>query len=69
MEIYRDADSEDVREAALEGMLISGHDEGVIELYRGSNNVEEKRQLLETLSMMGSDSLMDILDEALSSEQ
>lgn len=69
LEIYRSADTEDIREAALEGMLISGYDEGVIELYRASDDVEEKRQLLETLSMMGSDGLMEIIDEALSSGQ
>lgn len=69
MEIYRGADTDEIREAALEGMLISGYDDGVIELYRASDDIEEKRQLLEILSMMGSDRLMEIIDEALSSGQ
>ena len=34
MDIYRNAESDDIREAALEGMMISGHDEGVLQLYR-----------------------------------
>ena len=37
LEIYRGTDSPEVRDAALEGMLISGYDEGVLELYRCSN--------------------------------
>lgn len=65
MDIYRNAETDDVRQAALDGMLIAGHDEGVLELYRASDNVEEKRRLLETLSIMGSDLLFEVLDAAL----
>jgi len=65
VEIYRSSDSEDVRESALEGMLISGHDEGVLELYRSSQDPAEKRELLEWLVMMGSDEVWDIIDSAL----
>jgi HEAT repeat protein len=65
VEIYRGADSEDVREAALDGMVISGYDAGVLELYRASNSNDEKRQLLEYLSVMGSDEIWDIIDAAL----
>lgn len=65
VEIYRGADNEDVREAALDGMVISGYDDGVLELYRASNSNEEKRQLLEYLSVMGSDEIWDIVDAAL----
>ncbi|MCP5090092.1 MAG: hypothetical protein GY949_04125, partial [Gammaproteobacteria bacterium] len=55
MEIYRNAASDDVRDAALEGLLISGHDAGVLELYRSSEDSAEKKELLEYLVMMGSD--------------
>ncbi|MEJ2127488.1 MAG: HEAT repeat domain-containing protein [Woeseiaceae bacterium] len=65
MDIYRNADTDDIREAALEGLLISGHDEGVLELYRESDDIEEKRDLLETLGIMGSDLMMEVIDEAL----
>lgn len=65
VEIYRGAASEEIREAALEGMLISGHDEGVLELYRSSDDAAEKRELLEFLVMMGSDDVWDIIDAAL----
>ncbi len=65
VEIYRASDSEDIREAALEGMLISGYDEGVLELYRSSQDPVEKRELLEYLVVMGSDEIWDIIDSAL----
>ncbi len=65
VDIYKGSDSEEVREAALDGMLISGHDAGVIELYRSSDDPAEKRELLEFLVMMGSDEVWDIIDSAL----
>lgn len=65
LEIYRGSDSEDVREAALEGMLISGYNEGVLTLFRESTDSEEKRDLLEMLVIMDSDAAMQIIDETL----
>ena len=65
VEIYHGTDSENIREAALEGMLISGHDEGVIEIYRSSTDPAEKRELLELLVVMGSDDVWDVIDSAL----
>ena len=65
VEIYRNAGTADIRESALQGMLIAGHDQGVLELYRASDDINEKRDLLEALSHMGSDLLMDVIDEAL----
>ena len=65
IEIYRSASTEDIREAALDGMLIAGHDEGVLELYRSSNDDAEKKELLEYLVIMGSDEVWDLIDAAL----
>ncbi len=69
MEIYRSADSEDVREVALEGMLISGYDEGVLQLFRESQSSDEKRELLEMLVIMDSDAAMQVIDETLAEGQ
>ena len=69
VEIYQGTDSDAVRDAALDGMLISGHDEGVLELYRASDDVREKRELLETLTIMGSDLVIDLIDEALAGDR
>ena len=69
VEIYRNATSEGVREAALHGMLISGHDAGVLELYRSSQDPSEKKQLLEFLVMTGSDEVWNIIDATLDGDQ
>ena len=67
--IYRDAGSDYIREAALDGMLIAGHDEGVLQLYRETDDLEEKGELLETLSVMGSDLLFEVIDAALQGDR
>ena len=69
VEVYRGTNSAQVKEAALDGMLIAGHDEGVLQLYRESNDIREKGELLETLSAMGSDLLFDVIDAALQGDQ
>jgi len=69
VEIYRSAASEDIREAALDGMLIADYDAGVLELYRSSKSSAEKKELLEYLVMMDSDEVWDIVDSALDGGQ
>ena len=69
VEIYKGAASDEVREAALEGLLISGNDAGVLELYRASDSSAEKKELLEYLVMMGSDDVWTIIDSALDGSQ
>ena len=69
MEIYRGSTSEDIHEAALEGMLISGYDDGVLELYRSAQDPDEKRRLLEMLVIMDSDAIFDAIDSILSEDQ
>lgn len=66
MEIYRSAETDDIRHAALEGMMISGYDDGVLELYKESTDINEKRDLLEMLAIMDSDAMMEVIDAALS---
>jgi hypothetical protein len=65
MQLYRTAETDEIRKVALEGMLISGHEEGVLELYRESTDVNEKRDLLQMLSIMDSDLVMEVIDAAL----
>lgn len=62
LEVYRSSDSKAVKEAALQGMLIADYDEGVLQLFRASQDNEEKRELLQTLVMMDSDAVTDIID-------
>ncbi len=65
VDIYKNASSEDIREAALGGLMISGNDEGLLELYRSSDDSSEKKELLEYLVMTGSDEVWAIIDSDL----
>lgn len=69
LEIYRGADNADVKEAAMDGMLIADYDEGLLALYRESQDTAEKRELLEYLTMMDSDEVWALIDEALEEQQ
>lgn len=66
LEIYRGSDSADVKEAALHGMMVADYDDGVLELFRASQDAGEKRELLRMLVMMDSDAALEIIDETLS---
>ena len=63
--IYKGSDDKEIREAALEGMLIADYDDGVLELYRTSQDPREKTDLLGYLTMMDSDGIWEIIDAAL----
>ena len=41
----------------------------MLELYRASDNVGEKRELLEALTIMRSDLVLDLIDEALAGDR
>lgn len=69
MEIYRGTDNEEVKESALHSMMIADFDEGVLELFRASQDSQEKRDLLQMLVMMDSDAAMQVIDEALAGDQ
>lgn len=69
VQIYRESQSEEIREAALDGMLISGNDAGVLELYRSTEDAATKKQLLEYLVIMDSDEMWDIINSALDGDQ
>ena len=66
LEIYRSANSDEVKEAALHGMMVADYDDGVLELFRTSQDAEEKRELLRMLVIMDSDAALTIIDETLS---
>lgn len=64
-EIYSRSTSPEIRDAARQGMLINGDDEGVLALYRSATTAEEKRDLLRTLSTMDGDAALKAIDAAL----
>lgn len=63
--IYGSTDSAVVKEAVMEGLLMAGDDEAVLQLFRQSNDADEKAELLETLVMMDSEAVWDIIDATL----
>jgi hypothetical protein len=64
-EIYTTTTDGDIRDAALQGMLIAGDEQGVLTLYRAAKTNEEKRALLRTLSMIDGDAALQAIDAAL----
>ena len=68
-EIYSRSSDREIKDAALEGMLIAGDEQGVLTLYRAATASEEKRALLRTLTMMDSDAALEAIDAALEGKQ
>jgi len=64
-EIYARTDDKEIRDAALQGMLISDDEDGILALYRAAKSADEKRTLMRTLSMMDGDAALKAIDEAL----
>lgn len=64
-EIYSRSSDEEIKDAALQGMLIAGDEQGVLALYRGAATTDEKRMLLRTLTMMDGDAALEAIDSAL----
>ena len=65
LQVYRGTQDEELKEAALEAMLIADYDEGVLTLFQESQDPKEKRELLETLVNMDSDAVWDLIDATL----
>jgi len=68
-EIYARNDGAELRDAALQGMLIGNDQQGVLTLYRAARTPEEKRKLLRTLSQMGGDAALQAIDAALEAKK
>jgi len=67
--LYRGSDNDDIKEAALDGLLMADYDEGVLALYREASDAEEKSELLEYLVHMDSEVLWELIDDALEGER
>lgn len=69
LQIFREAKTDNIRKAALDGMMISGNDAGMLELYRESDDAAVKKELLEYLVIMGSDDVWNLIDAALDGDE
>jgi HEAT repeat protein len=65
VEIYEGTDDRRVRHAAMNGLMIAGEDQALLQLYRSTDSVEDKRHLLQMLMATDSDLVMEVIDEAL----
>jgi HEAT repeat protein len=68
-EIYVRSTIEEIKDAALQGLLIAGDEQGVLALYRAAKTTEEKRNLLRTLTNMDGDAALEVIDDALENKQ
>jgi HEAT repeat protein len=68
-DLYSRSSDREIKDAALEGMLIADDEQGVLALYRAATTTEEKRTLLRTLTMMDSDAALEAIDAALEGKQ
>jgi len=64
-DIYTRSTDAEMKDAALQGLLIADDDQGVLALYRAAKSNDEKRTLLRTLSMMDSDAALEAIDATL----
>lgn len=64
-EIYSRSTDAEIKDAALQGMLIADDEKGVLALYQASKNPDEKRALLRTLMSMDGDAALQAIDAAL----
>lgn len=64
-EIYLGTTDKDIRNAALQGMLIADDEDGVLSLYTAAKTPDEKRALMRTLSTMDGDAALKAIDQAL----
>lgn len=69
VDIYRGTDSPAVKDAVRESLLIGGHDRAMLELFHGTRDSAERRELLETLVIMDSEAVWDIIDSTLENGQ
>lgn len=63
--LYGQADTPALRDAVLQGLLVSGDSDAVLGLYRSAKSVDEKKALLRTLTNMGDDAAIDAIEAEL----
>ncbi len=63
--IYGAANSPEIREAALQGLMISGNSDAMLKLYKQAKSKEEKQALLRMLTITNSDATIDLIQAEL----
>ena len=66
---YAGAETPAESEAVLQGLMLAGADEALLELYRSAEDVREKRTIMRKLAMTDGDAVLDAVDAALEGRQ
>ncbi len=64
-DIYTRSTDSEIKDAALQGLLIADDEKGVLALYHAAKTTDEKRTLLRTLMTMDGDVALQAIDAAL----
>jgi HEAT repeat protein len=64
-DIYSRSTDREIKDAAMQGMMIAEDEQGLLALYRSATTAEEKRALLRTLTTMDGDIALQAIDAAL----
>jgi HEAT repeat protein len=65
VDLYAKADTPALRDAVLQGLLITGDSDAVTKLYRNARTTDEKKALLRVLTTMGDDKAIDVIEHEL----
>ena len=64
-EIYKSSKDPEVRDAALQGLMIQGDETVLLQIYRASTDAQEKQAVLRHLTIIGGDAALEAIDAAL----
>src|SRR5450432_3449885 len=62
IKLYANAGTPALREAVLQGLLVAGDSDGMLQLYRQAKTREEKQALLHMITTMGGDSALNLIE-------
>lgn len=68
-QIYTAMPSKKLKRAVLEGLIIASDDQTLLALYRKEQDIKLKREILNTLSIVGGDAALDAIDAAIEGQQ
>jgi hypothetical protein len=68
VDLYAKADTPQLRDAVLHGLLIIGDSDAVTKLYRNARTADEKKALLRVLTQMDDGSAIDVIEHELGEE-
>ena len=65
VKLYPNANTQPLREAVMEGLLVAGDGDALVQLYKQAHTKEEKQALLRILTQTNSDAALDMIENEL----